>query len=357
MNTQFQHILEAPADDAAEVNGRHAADAARARRVAALEKLHRSYLKTGRDGQLEAEFDRLIDTSSLVLNGRRAEGRALVVVGQSGAGKTHAIKRLIEGRRELLPENLTLGMSLPIVSITAPSPCTLKQLGIELLRLLGYPIDRDVRENVAWNRVREQLRLRKVQIVHIDEAQHAVRLMNDHEIQKLSDTFKNVMQQPDWPVCLVLSGLPSLVQFAQRDVQFGRRCRFMSFDGISFPRDIKRLRYIVEAISSKCAEMPCEGLESDEFLARLCRAAEGQFGRVIQICRSAAEEAIFAGDHTLTVRHFIDVYAAATGCSPDANVFAVRDWEFVPTGVSVPAEPSEVEVASPATPNRRNGRK
>jgi len=40
-------------------------------------------------------------------------------------------------------------MSLPIVSITAPSPCTLKQLGIELLRLLGYPIDRDVREQHA----------------------------------------------------------------------------------------------------------------------------------------------------------------------------------------------------------------
>ena len=73
--------------------------------------------------------------------------------------------------------------------------------------------------------------------------------------------------------------------------------------------------------------------------------------------RSAAEEAIFAGAHTLTVRHFIDVYAAATGCSPDANVFAVRDWEFVPTGVSVPVEPSEAEVASPATSSRRNGRK
>ncbi|WP_291649832.1 ATP-binding protein [Bosea sp. (in: a-proteobacteria)] len=356
MSMQFQHILEAPADDATDFRTRHASDAVRARRVAALEKVHRSYLKTDRDSVLEAEFDRLIDTSSLVFNGRRAEGRALVVVGQSGAGKTHAIRRLIEGRRELLPENLTLGMSLPIVSITAPSPCTLKQLGIELLRLLGYPIDRDVRENVAWNRVREQLRLRKVQIVHIDEAQHAVRLMNDHEIQKLSDTFKNVMQQPDWPVCLVLSGLPSLVQFAQRDVQFGRRCRFLSFDGISFPRDIKRLRYIVEAISTKCAALPSEGLESDEFLARLCRAAEGQFGRVIQICRSAAEEAIFAGAHTLTVRHFVDVYAAATGCSPDANVFAVRDWEFVPTGVSGIAAPLDGEEGGSTEPKRRKGR-
>lgn len=55
MNTQFQHILEAPADDAPDVHGRHAADAARVRRVAALEKLLRSYLKTGRDGQFEAE--------------------------------------------------------------------------------------------------------------------------------------------------------------------------------------------------------------------------------------------------------------------------------------------------------------
>lgn len=335
MTNSFEDIDDEFPDDNIALS-QHSAAEQRARRLAALERLHRSYLKSARDTALEAEFERLIDTSSLMLNGRRAEGRALVLVGESGAGKSHAIRRIIEGRRELLPENLPIGRSMPIVSITAPSPCTLKQLGVELLRILGYPIERDVRENVAWNRVREQLRLRKVRIVHIDEAQHAVHLMNEPDIQKLSDTFKNVMQQPDWPVCLVLSGLPSLVQFAHRDVQLGRRCRFYSFDAVTFPRGVKRLRYIVDKIATNGACLPTEGLDSDEFLGRLCRAAEGQFGRIVQICRSAAEEAIVSQSRSLSSEHFALAIRAATGCADDENIFLVRDWEFVPTGIAVP---------------------
>jgi len=355
MSSMFEDIPDefSEGDDAP---ARASTDLARARRIAALERLHRSYLKTARDGELEAELERLIDTSSLILHGRRAEGRALVVVGQSGAGKTHAIRRLIESRRELLPENLPLGMSMPIVSITAPSPCTLKQLGVELLRVLGYPIERDIRENVAWSRVREQLRLRKVRIVHIDEAQHAVRLMNTQEIQKLSDTFKNVMQQPDWPVCLVLSGLPSLTEFAQRDIQLGRRCRFFSFDAVTFPRHAKRIRYIVDRVSLNGAGLPTRGLEADEFLARLCRAAEGQFGRIVQICRSAAEDAILSDAPAIQVEHFASAYGATTGCAADANIFSVRDWEFVPVGVASSATDATADSPSETDARKRRAK-
>ncbi|WP_414474165.1 ATP-binding protein [Microvirga sp. M2] len=62
-----------------------------------------------------------------------------MVIGQSGAGKTVALRRLIDGRRELTPHNIATGPTMPFVSITARSPCTLKQLAIELLRALGYP--------------------------------------------------------------------------------------------------------------------------------------------------------------------------------------------------------------------------
>ncbi|MFC4173223.1 AAA family ATPase [Microvirga sp. GCM10011540] len=350
---QFEDIGDDfPCDPRQEARDR-AAEERRARRIVALEKLHKSYLRTPRDAQLEDEFERLIDGASLSLNGRRPEGRALVVIGQSGAGKTLALRRLIDGRRELTPQNMAVGPTMPFVSITAPSPCTLKQLAIELLRALGYPLERDVKENVAWNRVREQLRLRKVLIVHIDEMQHAVRFPDGAETQKVSDTLKNVMQQADWPVSFVLSGLPSLVEFAQRDVQLGRRCRFLSFTPLKFPNDAKGLHHIVRTVATKAADLEPVGLDGSEFLARLCRAAEGQFGRVVQICRTAAEDAIRAGAAQLTIADFASAYAATTGCPADTNIFLARDWEFVRPGVAPAENPSSDEPAEPKTSKKR----
>lgn len=334
---QFEDVEDViPGSDADRETANRAAAELRARRIIKLEKLHRSYLRTPRDARLEAEFERLIEGASLCLGGRRPEGRALVVIGESGAGKTHALRRLISRRKEFDPQPMEIGPTMPLVSITAPSPCTLKQLANELLHALGYPRERDVRENVAWNRVRDQLQLRQVMVVHIDEMQHAVRFPDSAETQKVSDTLKNVMQQTDWPVRLILSGLPALGQFVRRDVQLWRRCRFITFEALHFPTDEKGLRHIVRTVAMHGAGLNPVGLDDSEFLARLCHAAEGQFGRVIEICRAAAEDAIGAGSAVLTVSDFASAYATTTGCSPADNLFLVRDWEFIrPGAVSV----------------------
>src|SRR3546814_14754284 len=94
-------------------------------------------------------------------------------MGEAGAGKSRALKRQFRNRKEF--QNLhEINGDGPLVSISAPSPCTLKQLGLSLLRGLGYETDRDIRENIAWQMVRHQLRARSVKFVHIDEEQHAV---------------------------------------------------------------------------------------------------------------------------------------------------------------------------------------
>ena len=212
---------------------------------------------------------------------------------------------------------------------------------------MGYPIVGDMRENVAWNRLREQLRLRRVRLVIIDEMQHAVRMRDVHEAQKVSDTLKNIMQQAEWPVHLILSGLSSLVDFASRDVQLKRRCRFLRFDPLAFPRDIKGLRYIIDDVA-RVSELQAVGLGADEFLARLCRAGEGELGRIVQLSRNAAEDAIRVGALSLTMAHFASAYGATTGCGPDDNIFIARDWEFIRPG-SVSTKNNEIEeISKPA---------
>ncbi|MCB5175919.1 TniB family NTP-binding protein [Microvirga lenta] len=319
--------------------------------IARIERLNAGFIRTGMYEVLKDEITRLKDLHGLNVSGRRVEGRALVVVGDSGAGKSAAIARLIASQVELQPRNLAVGPVVPIVSITAPSPFTPRALAMEVMNQgLGYGMVRDIRENVAYSRLREQLRVRQVRIVHIDEMQHALSANNAHEMQKLSDTLKNLMQHAENPVSLILSGLPALVDFVKTDVQLQRRCRFVRFTPLSFPEDVDGLRLIVRTVSEGLAELTPVDLLGDEFLARLCRAAGGQFGLVIQICRAAAEEAIRTGAEELTPKHFASAYAAGTGCAPDENLFTVRDWEFVASGFV----PTAVQPEAP-TPSRRKG--
>src|SRR3546814_8784763 len=88
-------------------------------------------------------------------------------MGEAGAGKSRALNRLFRNRKEFQNLHEVDGDS-PLVSISAPSPCTLKQLGLSLLRGLGYETDRDIRENIAWQMVRHKLKARNVKFVHID---------------------------------------------------------------------------------------------------------------------------------------------------------------------------------------------
>lgn len=319
--------------------------------IARIERLNAGFIRTGIYEVLKDEVTRLKDLHGLNVSGRRVEGRALVVVGDSGAGKSAAIARLIASQAELQPRNLAVGPVVPIVSITAPSPFTPGALALEVMNQgLGYGMVRSIRENVAYSRLREQLGVRQVRILHIDEMQHALSTNNPYDMQKLSDTLKNLMQHAEHPVSLILSGLPSLVDFVKTDIQLQRRCRFVRFTPLSFLEDVEGLRLIVATVSEKLAELTPVDLLSDEFLARLCRAAGGQFGLVIQICRAAAEEAIRTGSDDLTPRHFAAAYAAGTGCAPDENLFTVRDWEFVASGfTAAPAQPEA------PVPSRRKG--
>ena len=208
-----------------------AMDEAGRRRIEIMNKA-KKYLKTARDNELEWELISLVEASLSSSDGGESEGRALMVIGEAGVGKSRALRRAFDMRGELRSAE----DSSPLVRIIAPSPCTLKQLGRELLKGLGYPIEQDLKEHLVWEKVRSKLRLRRVRLVWIDEMHHAMR---GTEVQKLRDTVKNVMQQPEWPVSFVLSGMPALSDFFQGDFQFQRRKRVIYFYSLEFPRHVK----------------------------------------------------------------------------------------------------------------------
>ncbi|MFK4771359.1 ATP-binding protein [Rhizobium sp. ZW T2_16] len=300
-----------------------------------MHRVLRAYAKHSRDATLGDEIQTLIKASKRAFRerdaaarlGRLAEGRILAVIGQPGAGKTRALERIFHQREEFWKianvEDRTL------VSVKAPSPCTLRQLGNPLLKALGYPTLRDLKENVVWQMVRERLPIHGIRYVHIDELQHAVEYATAGELQKVRNTLKALLQQSEWPVCLILSGLPSLVEFIQGDRQLKRRTRFVTFADMSLTTDRDDIHAMARGLIIAAAKLSAPKIFNDAFYARLLHAAENQFGTMIEYVQDAIDEAFGEGVAEVTIDHFADVYEARSGCDPEFNVFTSAEWHKI----------------------------
>src|SRR5690606_18191876 len=109
-------------------------------------------------------------------SGEPGKRRALFVIGESGSGKSTAIRRIIDTRPEFQPYQDEAGQTVrPMVSFDAPSPLTLKLLAKVGVEAVGYPVYGRLQENEAWDLFKQQIKARRVLFLHIDEMQHAVK--------------------------------------------------------------------------------------------------------------------------------------------------------------------------------------
>ncbi len=284
------------------------------------------HLASRRDAELLSEIQALVEDTVVAIDAPKPEGRILVVVGEPGAGKTKSIDHALRKVPGLFDG--------PLLCVEAPSPCTLKQLGRNILLQLGYPLRRDLREHITWELVRAQLKSTATRIVWIDEMHHAVTKPRVGELEKVSETLKNVVQQRDWPVSLILSGRESLSYFIGQDRQIERRSRTIRFEPMGWPRDSALIMRMVEVVVESHAGMKAEYLRHEsEFAGRLCHAAEGCYGTILAITRQAIYTAHARGDtdRRVLISDFASAYAAERGCSAIENVFLVEKWhEVVP---------------------------
>lgn len=303
-------------------------DAVRRRRFDLSQRLAQRYISTGRDRNLSSEVHRWVDQTLVSLTEAHPEGRILAVIGASGAGKTWAVERVIDA----LP-----GMASALLKVTAPRPCTLKQLGREILRELGYPLKRELLEHLTWERVRDHLQENAIRFAWIDELQHVFEGKNEQQVGAISDTLKNLVQRRSWPISFLLSGLPSVADFLGRDRQIERRSRTVEFGPITFPGSTDLVRKVLlPLIVETDAGMRLGDLVTDEFIHRLCRATDGAFGVAVDLIRSAVINSIDRADFdgTLRIVDFAAAYAAERGCEYRENIFLAENWHQILPGNS-----------------------
>ncbi|WP_024588087.1 TniB family NTP-binding protein [Aliihoeflea sp. 2WW] len=324
--------------------------------------IFKAYLGSERDKDLADAMYRLTENSARAADavgeacvGRLSEGRMLALLGASGAGKTRALERIF-ARTVEFGDWQDIDADSPLISIKAPSPCTLKQLGIEVLRALGYPIRRDLKEYVVWELVRERLQLRKVRYVHIDELQHVAKKGYVKEAQKVRDTIKSLVQWPQWPVSVIVSGTPEIATFIEEDTQIKRRCLIVNFTSLDVDADAAQFAQRLTALVKRKAELSL-GADAITLSRKVIHAAERQYGTAIEIVQDATLEALREGTGTVDNGHFARIFKIRTGCSEDRNVFTAADWRDIDVGSSLQLALSDQGRGAERKPNRvrRNG--
>jgi hypothetical protein len=283
----------------------------------------------------------------------RRPGMGLLLTAPSGAGKTTLIDNALKDN-PAFPNYGSATEWCPLISVGAPSPCTLLQLAMRILMALGWHSTRELRENGAWLRVRMQLKEQKILFLVIDDFQHVLHQANEFEIQKVRDTLKDLMTSRDWPVQIILAGMPELVPFAKTDTQLRRRLKFMQLEPISPKRDFKFLDSAIKHYAKKCG-LKLVVSAGESLVGRLCHAAQHQMGVTIEILTEAVEVALLRGEKTLTMYDFVDAYAARNLQPDDQNPFYANAWDTIDTSLVRPkSEDPTAEDAEDASATKRS---
>jgi len=319
-------------------------------KIERMDQVRSKYLRTERDDQIDKALAFLVDrgASSLAMN----EGRSLVVLGESGAGKTTMLDRAL--RRHPAFEGYGVrGSGCPLVSVDVPSPCTLKQLGRETLRVLGYPLKADRSEHVTWELVREKLELLDVRFLHFDEAHNVARSVNVAEAERVRNTLKSLLNARSRPVSLILSGIPELARFLGEMAENRRRSRFLPLRSLH-GGDVPQIAEMVTDLA-KVAGLEVDNPEDQPLALRLIHAALGQLGAAIELTHEAIYVALREEATALRIEHYAETFVDRTGNSAAMNPFVSPTWADI-DGASVLADGPEIDeeaAAEPATPKAR----
>ncbi|MCP1559065.1 UNVERIFIED_ORG: hypothetical protein M2438_003155 [Methylobacterium sp. SuP10 SLI 274] len=291
-------------------------------------------------GKLLADLVTRVDPSRPLGPGNRSETRALVLTGRTGAGKSSMLSRILSAH-PAFP-----GFGVPrsgcrAVSVLTPSPCNPKALGVEILRVLDYPMTAERSVQAVWAKVRDRIEFLGKLVLHLDEIHNVLETANKRELKQIRTLLKTFLVSPTWPVVLVLSGLPEVVPFFEglndpdedgnpnpdTKGEVRRRAVFVPLRSLELPTDADMVAVAVKDMASVAGMGVTDDLTTT-VVPRLVHAGLYELGTAMQLAHEAIGQGLDAKPRCrmLEIEQFQLAYRERTSCADAVNPFVVADW-------------------------------
>jgi|GEM_PF-6375975 len=265
-------------------------------------------------GAYETTIHRILE------NQHRSERKHLMIVGDSGTGKT-TLCDLIEHDSNDTPEEFQLGIkqNLEIVMASMHSPVTPRFLAATLLEAMGVKGGLTGTSYDLTKQLVTLLNQHKTKAIFLDETQHLYALgINGNggfckRLREALDWIKSVINRTS--VTFILMGVPDLVNLIEADPQLSRRFdRTFYLKPFSIPdtRDSDLGNYIDGILHAACSLPYFNAYESFSTSKtnslRMFLACGGSPDKLKEMVLGAVLQAQESGDRRITLGHFARSY-------------------------------------------------
>lgn len=287
----------------------------------------RNYYENSRDGLVQTHLRELVRNSADAFAGAGSKRACLFVIGESNSGKTYTLEQSFKKVPEFQAYENEYGETIrPLLSMYAPTPCNTKTLAIAILSEMGLAVGGKLNEAALWEMLKRQLMQRGIRFLFIDEMSHVLRHNSPTQIRQVQDRLKHLLNNKEWPLHTIYSGVGNLANLLEGDPQLSNRTRVMRFSPLAWPTDKAFLTKCIKEIAAIAELSIAEDLLEDDFLERLLKASRESTGTVIQSVKEACCTAINRNIAELSMKAFAENYARDTGCLPPDNIFIAKNW-------------------------------
>lgn len=301
---------------------------------AAMTAVRKMHIGLDSDGETAMHVKRLLEKGedgNVLPKARRFtnndETRGMMLIGAPGSGKSHLMHRTLAK----IPELAAGEDGVPrFISVSVPSPATLKSVTLALLKKTGYHHGGRRQEVWAlWEALLHRLNTLGICLVWIDEAQDL--FCADRKM--ILRALKSLMSG-DEGVAVVVSGTEDLDVVIRSDQQVKRR-----FTSKVLPELVQAVdgEMFQEIMADYCPRVGLGAPIEADLVGRVFHGARYRFGRAMELLLDAMEFAIERDAEHLTIDHFASAYAMNEACTASENVFYADSYQLLdPDGEAMP---------------------
>ncbi|MFW2588547.1 TniB family NTP-binding protein [Sagittula sp. SSi028] len=286
------------------------------------------YIKLDRDVALEEQIAGLFKmgdddarTAEPMIDSLTGETRGMMVVGNSGSGKSALLRRTLRSSGVLsIAGRETEGNTL---YLTVPPEATIKALATSIAEATGYPkVSSRAKSYETWSIARHRLGERGIGLLVIDEAHHLMRRGSGKDVEGAIQTMKSLLQG-EHPVAVIIAGVQKLPDAIMEDPETDSR--FPKFelprllegskDAASFARGIQTCARALGL------QMPEDGTLTD----RILFAEAGSMGRSVRLAKNIMMNVLMDGRSQIRLQDAHRAFAMRYGSFPQSP-FDAYEW-------------------------------